>query len=216
MKHISNAELESPANGARVYGSDAVIDPDASVKESTLGAWTWIGKGTSVIECEVGDYSYLVDGCTAIYSRIGKYCSIASGVHINPGNHPTWRVTQHHMTYRRVSYRLDERDDIAFFQWRRQNGVEIGHDVWIGTNAIILPGVRVGHGAVVAAGAVVSRDVEPYKIVGGVPAQVIKERFPRDVAAQLIQIAWWDWTREEIEQRIDELNDLDAFLAKYS
>ncbi|TVR72799.1 MAG: acetyltransferase [Sphaerobacteraceae bacterium] len=198
-----------------MYGPEPLIDPTAHLRDSTIGGWTWIGPGTSIIECEIGDYSYLVTGCTAIYSTIGKFCSIASGTHINPGNHPTWRVTQNHMTYRRVSYRFAETDDAEIFAWRRANAVTIGHDVWIGTNAIILPGVSVGTGAVVAAGAVVSKDVEPYAIVGGVPAKPIRERFPAKVAEKLQEIAWWDWSREELEARIVDFNNLDSFIEKY-
>lgn len=203
------------AADGRQYGPQPLIDPEAHVRDSTVGGWTWIGPRTSVIECEIGDYSYLVTGCTAIYSVIGKFCSIASGTHINPGNHPTWRVTQNHMTYRRVSYGFDDTDDQEFFDWRRANAVTIGHDVWVGTNAIILPGVSVGTGAVVAAGAVVSRDVEPYTIVGGVPAKPIRQRFSANVAEKLHQIAWWDWTREELESRINDFNHLESFIEKY-
>lgn len=84
---------------------------------------------------------------------------------INPGNHPMWRPTQHHMTYRRIAYGFDERDDTELFQWRRDAKVTVGHDVWMGHGAIVLAGVTIGTGAVIAAGAVVSRERrerEPY------------------------------------------------------
>ena len=79
------------------------------------------------------------------------------------------------------------------FGERRADRVVIGNDVWIGHAVIVMPGVKVGDGAVLAAGAVVTRDVAPYTIVGGVPAKQIRERFNRTIAAQLSQIAWWDW-----------------------
>ena len=102
--------------------------------------WTRIGEATSISESTIGDYSYLVDHCQVIYSDIGKFCSIASHVRINPGNHPMWRPTQHHMTYRRASYGFDETDDEEFFEWRRLAHVTVGHDVWMGHGAIVLPG----------------------------------------------------------------------------
>ena len=150
-----------------------------------------------------------------IYARIGRFCSIASHVWINPGNHPMHRVTQHHMTYRRAMFGFGDTDDAEFFQWRRDHLVTIGHDVWIGHAAVIMPGITIGDGAVIGSQAVVTKDVAPYTIVGGVPAKPIRERFSRDVAAQLQAIAWWDWPRETLEERILELNDLETFLATY-
>lgn len=150
----------------RILGEAPVVHSTAHIRDATLGAWTRIGEATSIAESSIGDYTYLVDHCQVIYSDIGKFCSIASHVRINPGNHPMWRPTQHHMTYRRAAYGFGEHDDDSFFDWRRDAHVSIGHDVWMGHGAIILPGVTVGTGAVIAAGAVVSHDVVPYSIVG--------------------------------------------------
>src|SRR5262249_51708999 len=141
-----------------------------------------------------------------IYTEIGKFCSIASHVRLNPGNHPMERVTQHHMTYRRAQYGFAETDDETFFDWRRAHNVMIGHDVWIGHGAVILPGVTVGTGSVIGAGAIVTKDVEPYQIVGGVPARVIRARFSAETASSLLKIAWWDWPREMLEERFQDLN----------
>lgn len=199
-----------------VLGETPVTHPTARIHESSLGAWTRIGEATSIVESSIGDYTYLVDHCQVIYSEVGKFCSIASHVRINPGNHPMWRPTQHHMTYRRIAYGFDERDDTDFFQWRRDAKVTVGHDVWMGHGAIILPGVTIGTGAVIAAGAVVSRDVEPYTIVGGVAAKPIRERFPREIAEALLRIAWWDWDRATLEERFADLSmDIEAFCEQY-
>ncbi|RJQ10440.1 MAG: chloramphenicol acetyltransferase [Dehalococcoidia bacterium] len=200
-----------------MLGLEPVVHPTARIIRATLGAWTQIGEKTSIVESSVGDYSYLVDHCQVLYATVGKFCSIASHVRINAPNHAMWRASQHHMTYRRIQYGLDEVDDEAFFDWRRADQVTVGHDVWIGHGAILLPGVAVGHGAVVAAGAVVSKDVAPYTIVGGVPSKPIRERFPRDVQEALLQIAWWDWTRAEIEARFqDFLLPIDQFCERYT
>ena len=126
------------------------------------------------------------------------------------------RVTQHHMTYRRVRYGLGEQDDTAFFGWRRADAVEIGHDVWIGHGATVVAGVKIATGAVVGAGAVVTHDVAPYEIVVGVPARPIRKRFGDEIITLLLEVAWWEWDRRTLEQRFSDLLDLDTFLAKYA
>lgn len=93
--------------------------------------------------------------------------------------------------------------------------MKIGHDVWIGHGAIIMKGVEIGTGAVVGSGSVVTKNVEPYTIVVGVPGKPIKRRFSKEVADRLLEIAWWDWPRKKLEAHFDELNDLDAFLKKH-
>jgi phosphonate metabolism protein (transferase hexapeptide repeat family) len=198
-------------------GETPLIDPTASVRDSRLGRYTEVGARTSVIETEMGDYSYVVNDSDIIYSAIGKFCSIASHVRINPGNHPMWRVSQAHFSYRSSRYWPDATDDAEFFAWRRAHPVAIGHDVWIGHGAIILPGRSVGTGAVVAAGAVVTRDVPPYTIVAGIPARPVKQRFPADVAERLMTLAWWDFDHARLRQALADIRGLDveAFLAKY-
>lgn len=196
-------------------GEQPTIHPSCTIRDSEIGAWTELMANTSLVESTFGDYSYTAGDVDIIYSDIGKFCSIASHVRINPGNHAMWRVTQHHMTYRRKQYGFDTRDDTEFFDWRRSHRCRIGHDVWIGHAAVIMPGVNIGHGAVVGAGAVVTKDVAPYQIVGGVPDRPIRQRFPDEVVEQLLEIAWWDWGRAELEARFHELLDLDAFLDRY-
>ena len=132
-----------------------------------------------------------------IYAEVGKFCSIAAFTRINPGNHATWRASQHHYSYRSRQYGFDLGDDTEFFQWRRDHKVTIGNDVWIGHGAVIMPGVTIGDGAVVGSSAVVTKDVEPYTVVAGVPAKVIKRRHPAALAKRLMTLAWWDWSHRE-------------------
>jgi len=191
------------------------VHPSAVVQHSSLGAWTQLAAGVQFLESSLGDYSYVMEHSQVIYSEVGKFCSIASYVRLNPGNHPLDRPSSHHFTYRASQYALGE-DDQAFFAWRREHTVRIGHDVWIGHGATLLPGIKVGNGAAVGAGAIVTRDVESYTVVAGIPAKPLRLRFDPEIAGRLEALAWWDWPREYLEQRwLDFRGDVRAFLEKY-
>ncbi len=205
---------EEPHHTPKQLSEQPTIDPTATVRASRIGSWTAIGARSRILESTFDDYSYCVDEVVINYAEIGKFCSIASHVCINPVNHPMWRVTQHHMTYRRMSYGLADTDDKELFDWRRASRVTIGHDVWIGHGAFVMTGVTVGTGAVIGSGAIVTKDVEPYSIVVGVPARRVRSRFPEETAARILATEWWNWPRERLEERYLHMNDVEQFLAQ--
>jgi phosphonate metabolism protein (transferase hexapeptide repeat family) len=201
----------------KTLSNDPTVDPSARVTDCSLGAYTEVGARTILLEVTMGDYSYVVNDSQITYTTIGKFCSIAAMTRINPGNHPMHRATQAHFTYRSSAYFPGEPDEAEFFDWRRQHHVHIGHDVWIGHGAVVLPSRNVGTGAVIAAGAIVTKNVPAYTIVDGNPARIIRRRFTEGVADRLANLAWWNWDRGQLREALPDFRKLDinSFLAKY-
>ena len=205
-----------PASAGKGLGDEPSIHRTASVRATTFGRWCEVGARTKVAESSFGDYSYVVNDSDIIYAAIGKFCSIAAHTRLNPGNHPLDRVMLSHVGYRSSAYGLGP-DDPGLFEWRRSSTVTLGHDVWIGHGAIVLPGVTVGNGAAVGAGTIVTKDVPPFAVVVGNPGRVLRYRFADAVIAELQRIAWWDWPHERIGLAMQDFRALgaEAFCARY-
>lgn len=198
-------------------GTEPFIHPSAAVRQSTLGAYVEIGEGTHILETVMGDYSYTARYADIAYSFLGKFVNVAAFSRINPGEHPYHRASLHHFMYRSSYFWPDEQDEAAIFDWRRSRPVRIGHDTWIGHAAVIMKGVTIGNGAIIAANSVVTKDVPPYAVVGGTPAQLIKWRHPEDVAQRLQAMAWWDWDHLKLKLALPDFRALsaEAFVEKY-
>lgn len=146
---------------------------------------------------------------------IGKYCSIAHNVNfiVDEGYHTISEITN----YPFVHNLSQDKELIDIRNSRQQKeGIVVGNDVWIGVNAVILPGVKIGNGATIAAGSVVNTDIPDYALVGGVPAKIIKMKHSDEVIEKLNQISWWNWEKSEIEKRkTDFYLSIDEFIRKY-
>jgi phosphonate metabolism protein (transferase hexapeptide repeat family) len=200
---------------SRISASGPAVHDTAKVRDSQLGRWTYIDDSARVTECTLGDYSYVLRHTEMISTSVGRFCAIAPFCRINATTHPHWRAAMANFTYRSSDYNLGPNDQ-AFFDLRRSERVTIGHDVWVAQGAIVLPGVRIGTGAVVAANAVVTRDVPDFTIVGGVPARILSVRFPEEVQQSLLRLAWWDWSHELIRERMPLFRkDADEFCAAF-
>ena len=163
---------------------------------------------------EIGEYTY---GLPTVFAhpgrrlRIGKFCSIAQGVTVLlGGNHWIDRVT----TYQFVAFPKDWPEakflDVEEVYGISKGDVVIGNDVWIGYGAIILSGVTIGDGAVIGAEAVVSSDVDPYSIVAGNPARLVRKRFDDDTIRKLLEISWWDWPIDKIKRNLQVICSTDV------
>ena len=199
--------LEAATEGARDLHNKrrfkkSIIDEGCCIDgESTLAGETHILESCTISKSKISEYSYVGKNCLIQNAVIGKFCSIASDVLIGLGTHPLDQFSTSPVFYRkRNTFGIGLVDrDLEFDEYK---DIEIGQDVWIGTRSIVLDGVKVGHGAVIAAHAVVTKDVPPYAIVGGVPAKVIKYRFEEARIRELLAMEWWNWELSEIKEKL--------------
>lgn len=188
--------------------------PDASIGfmaklkgNCQLGYQSKIFSYALIEHTSLGDFSYIGPECRFNYTKIGKFCSIGPGVYAGLGIHPTSTFVSSSSFF----YTKDKQSkDRPYFEEYRQT--TIGNDVWIGSRAILIDGITIGDGAVIAAGAVVTKDVPPYAIVGGIPAKIIKFRFEPEVIEFLLASQWWNKDRKWIENNIYFFSDVKRFM----
>lgn len=202
---------------ARLSADTPFVHPECEITDSTFGAYVEIGKGSRIAHSSFGNYSYCDRYADIANARIGKFANIAAFSRIGATDHPMHTAACHHFLYRSGEYWDDATRDEDFFAHRKSRVAHIGHDTWIGAGAMIKPKVTLGHGAVVAAGAVVTRDVAPYTIVAGTPAKPLRLRQPREIADRLIALAWWDWPHEALRASLEDFRKMtaEAFLDRY-
>jgi Acetyltransferase (isoleucine patch superfamily) len=164
------------------------------------------GKNSSIVSSKIGFGSYIADGASISKTKIGRYCSIGPNVNCIFGKHPADTFVSTHPVFfaekTPVGYTYAKGQCFQEFATPLEGGysISIGNDVWIGANVSLMDGIKIGDGAIIAANALVVKDVEPYTIVGGVPAKIIKKRFSEDEITFLMEVKWWDrpegWIKE--------------------
>lgn len=172
------------------------IDNDSRVSKKAR-----IYRGTQIYKSSIGDYSYAAPKSKLIDAKVGKFCSIGHESCIGMGRHTLNKLsTSPIFTEKNNSLGqkwVDKDKSVIPFQT-----INVGNDVWIGRNALIMGGVNIGNGAVVGAGAVVTKDIPPYAVVGGVPAKIIRYRFPEDIIKKLEEIQWWNLPEDILKSNI--------------
>lgn len=196
---MANPEKIYPRSGDKetVYLKPVISNPNISVGEFTM--YNDFVNDPMQFERNNVLYQYPINHDKLI---IGKFCSIACGAKFifNSANHTLSSFSTYPFPIFFEEWGLNIKDVAA--AWDNKGDIIIGNDVWIGYEAVIMAGVTIGDGAIIGTRAVVTKDVPPYTIVGGVPAKTIRKRFNNETLDELLKIKWWDWSEERIARNI--------------
>lgn len=188
------------------------IGMNCDLVSSKIGHYNFIGDSVLLENSSLSDYSYINSRSFISNASIGKFTSIAHDVHVGLGAHPIDMVSTHGAFYSKNKGFKTFADREYFNEF---TPINIGNDVWLGARSIVLNGVTIGDGAVIAAGAVVTKDVEPYAVVGGVPARLIKYRFEKEIIEKLLTIKWWDLDPKWLSNNYLLFHDINKFLKHF-
>ena len=199
---MANSGKIYPRSGDKetVYLKPVISNPNISVGEFTM--YNDFVNDPMQFERNNVLYQYPINHDKLI---IGKFCSIACGAKFifNSANHTLSLISTYPFPIFFEEWGLNIKDVAA--AWDNKGDIIIGNDVWIGYEAVITAGVTVGDGAIIGTRAVVTKDVPPYTIVGGVPAKPIRKRFDNETLDELLKIRWWDWQEEKIARNIQAI-----------
>jgi acetyltransferase-like isoleucine patch superfamily enzyme len=193
--------------------AQSVVYFGATVSRSVLERGTVLFSRAQVIDCEVGAYSYIQSRSIVVNARIGPYCSIASDVTIGLATHPANFISTNPVFYDNTQP-LPESFIATPKHENHLAPTVIGADVWIGQRVLIKAGLKIGDGAIIGAGAIVTKDVEPYAVVGGVPAKFLKWRFPQKLCSLLYESRWWQTDTIVLRKLSKYFDDPEVFVAK--
>ena len=185
-----------------IYLKDAIKNPNIMVGEYTM--YNDFRDDPTLFEHNNVLYHYPINDDKLM---IGKFCSIACGAKFlfNSANHTMNSLSTYPFPLFFEEWGLDRKDVAS--SWDHKGDIVIGNDVWIGYEAVVMAGVTIGDGAIIGTRAVVTKDVPPYMIVGGIPARPIKKRFSEETIEKLLDLQWWDWPRETRAENIEAIKN---------
>ena len=185
----------------------------STVRDCDFGVYNTIFDNVSLHNCTLGDFTFVASDTKISQTKIGRFCSIGPDCKIGLGKHPSRSFVSTHpaffSTLKQAQITFVDRDHFTEYEL-----IEIGNDVWLGANVIVVDGVRIGDGAIVAAGSVVTKNVPPYAIVGGVPAKVIRSRFKDEEIEKLLANPWWNLDADILRKAALSFRDIDDYFSE--
>lgn len=193
---------------ARVFdtklGEASSIGDYSTVRESNIGDHSAIQRHCDIWRLNLGRYSCIERICTIQATTIGSFCALSWDLHIGGDNHD-YKLLSTHPFFHNVSWGIatDKKYSDEYHEFEYSQPCIIGNDVWIGNNVCINRNVHIGDGCVIGAGSVITKDIEPYSVVVGVPGRVVRKRFSDDIIERLLKLQWWDFDVEILKNNLD-------------
>lgn len=189
------------------------ISKNSTIDNCEIEEFVKISQHSYFYKSSVKSYTYFAGFNSVMNSRIGKFCSIGDYSIIGAGNHPVDFISTSPIFYSPHAQCGVTFSDGTYFEEMKET--TIGNDVWIGAYSMIMSGVKIGDGAIIATGSFVNRDVEPYAIVGGTPAKLIRKRFSTEEINQLLTLKWWDKSEQWLRDNFKSFHDKNEFISKF-
>lgn len=184
-----------------------------NISNSKFGMNNFLAENVTFVNSSIDNYSYINTNSQIFNTTIGKFCSIGPNVQIVLGIHPSTFVSTHPAFYSN-NKRFETFSDKTYIE--EYKSVEIGNDVWIAEGVVIPGGVKIGNGAIIMARSVITKDVEPYSIVGGVPAKHIKFRFDENIIRAINDSKWWDWDVQVLREKYKLFHNTKDFITFFN
>ena len=187
---------------------EKLCNPKA-VRGSTIDKTAYISSGCIIVNSKIGKFSYLGENCSAAYTDIGAFCSIGVSTIIGGGSHPLDWVSTSPVFCKGRNVLQRNLAQLEFDAFRK---TIIGNDIWIGSCCLIKSGVTIGDGAIIGMGSVVTKDVEPYSIVAGNPARMLRKRFDDETIQSLLELKWWEKDDKWFVENANKFNNVNALV----
>lgn len=187
------------------------IDSLVSLNNCEFGFYNTIYKGASMHEVQLSDCTYVGMNTKIANTKVGKFCSIGTDCKIGLAKHPSSIFVSTHPIFYSI-YKQVEMSFVDKSYFDEYENIIIGNDVWIGANVVVLGGVTISDGAIIATGSVVTKDIPPYAICGGVPAKIINYRFKEQDISRLIELKWWNMDIQYLKKNFKKFHNIEDFL----